>query len=114
MNGSHAPRIDPTPTMPKFDIDYYLTKFAAIPDDQWCIGEFTASTGEEAHCAFGHCGCTANNDSTEEGDTLDRLFRDHGLLVTAVNDADGTKWAGPFRDLPTPKARMLAALESFK
>lgn len=99
--------------MPKFDLDYFITKFSAIPEDQWAIGEFTDTHNPVAHCAFGHCGCSVNNDSTDEGDTLDRLFRDHGLLVTAVNDADGSGKAGPFHQL-TPKARILAALESFK
>ena len=97
-----------------YDIDYFIAKFSAIPDELWCIGEFTNTHNPEQHCAYGHCGCTPNNEDNEESDALARLFRDHDLNVASVNDADGSRLAGDFRNIPTPKARILAALESFK
>lgn len=97
-----------------YDIDYFLQKFEAIDEDLWTVGWFTDERNPEAHCAFGHCGCTPANDETEEANALDRLFRAHGLRVTAVNDADESGNAGRFKQLDSPKARILAALESFK
>lgn len=95
-----------------FDKAYFIRKFTLIPDEFWTIGEFSETNHPEKHCAFGWCGCTADNDETEEANALDRLFRNNNLLVTAVNDADGSGHAGIFTQ-PTPKARILAALESF-
>jgi hypothetical protein len=37
-----------------FNIDYFITKFEAIPADRWCEAEFTNRAGN--HCALGHCG----------------------------------------------------------
>ena len=96
-----------------YTVQYYLDKFRPIPDQLWCIGEFTQTGNPVAHCAYGHCGCTDQCQENEEANALERLFIHHGLKVDSVNDGDGSRYAGPWRDIPTPKGRILAALESF-
>ncbi len=98
--------------MPNYTREYYIERFSAIPDHLWFVGEFTNPKEPSQHCAYGHLGCEVDNDANEESNTLDRMFRDQGLLVTSVNDGDGSKQAGKFKKT-TPKARILAALESF-
>jgi hypothetical protein len=97
-----------------YTVDYFITKFSAIPDDQWFVGEFQNPVVPSQQCAYGHCGCTPTEQENAEANILDRLFRDHDLNVACVNDGDDSKMAGDFNHLPTPKARILAALESFK
>lgn len=41
--------------MSKFDVDYFINKFEAIPGTNWTTGElWNSQTG--ACCALGHCG----------------------------------------------------------
>lgn len=113
MKTHHGNITAPIP-MSKYTVQHFIDKFSAIPDELWCIGEFTNTDNPAQHCAYGHLGCRPDDDECEEANALDRLFRDHKLLVTAVNDDDGTKWTRLQFKQPTPKARILAALESFK
>lgn len=39
--------------MTKYDVDYFINKFEAIPYDQWCTSFTTNNEGQ--HCALGHC-----------------------------------------------------------
>lgn len=86
--------------------DYFIEKFEAIPDEQWCTGEYHRGT---AHCAFGHCG----NEETPEGRALNNLIRS-GIaekygIVPDINDGKYPRFKQE-----TPKARILAALHEAK
>lgn len=85
-----------------YTVDYFIAKFEAIPDEQWCVGEFTDQ--ERRHCAVGHC--LDRMQLTEESKALVRLM---GHNTTFVNDG-----VDPDYQQPTPKARILAALRDIK
>ncbi len=91
-----------------FTIEYFITRITQIPD-AWATDTFTNPNRPEQHCVFGHLGCTFENQENEEANALDRLFREHGLVAIMVNDGKAKGFPQP-----TPKARILAALESFK
>ncbi len=114
MNLTPVNRTEPIPTMPNYDTQYFIDKFSAIPEELWITGEFQNPDKPCQRCAYGHCGCDDMSDENEEANCLDRLFRDHGLRVPPVNDGEKARDSGEFWKLPTPKARILAALESFK
>lgn len=98
----------------KYDVDYFLKKFDAIPEDDWCAGAFADSNGR--HCAYGHCGVYEVKEegciteiSTSEGDQLEAMFESSGMHAHLVNDGDT-----PAYQQPTPKQRILAALHDIK
>ena len=97
----------------KYDADYFINKFEAIPDEKWIAGEYEAGG---CCCALGHCGVRfVDGDSfpriedTEEGNALSDLFNQRGLSVPVVNDRIDVRY-----QQPTPKARVLAALADIK
>ncbi len=96
-----------------YTIEYFITRFCAIPEELWYVTDFTNPNNPAQHCAYGHLGCEHGDDENPEANALDRLFREHGLTVWAVNDGTGSKTAGAFAQA-TPKLRILAALESFR
>lgn len=89
----------------KYDVDYFIKKFSAIPDDKWCTNVTTNDIGQ--HCAYGHCGLSGASAISEnhEGDALRDLFRINGFSVTGVNDGY-TKIQGS-----NPKERIINALK---
>jgi len=70
----------------KYDALYFIKKFEAIPEDQWCAGIFYDDLGRK--CAYGHCGVEFGLRTwTEEGHALKRLFiYELGEDVARVND----------------------------
>lgn len=99
-----------------YDVDYFIKKFEAIPEDKWCTGSLG---GNGKHCALGHCGMTRTIDATYEATMLAELFvkylRVHKFeydwvfhTVYPINDSK-LKY-----NLPTPKQRILAALHDIK
>ena len=78
--------------------------FAAIPDEKWTQG--TYSDGQGRCCAMGHVG-----PYTEGGHLLRKIVGDAlDCGVGSINDA--TPWCPKsIKNLPTPKARILAALD---
>lgn len=36
-----------------YDVDYFINKFEAIPEEMWCVGLWVDSEGRK--CALGHC-----------------------------------------------------------
>lgn len=99
--------------MPNYDVDYFIKKFEAIPEEDWCRRVYT--DGEGKHCALGFCGSKVGrvNDytgdiHTEEGENLRRLLLPVGG-VTVINDYT----EGRFYQ-ETPKQRVLAALRYLK
>lgn len=109
-----------------YNVDYFLAKFSAIPEDQWIchsqIDEFNR------RCALGHCmlpGMTEHQyledytrfsgHLTKEGHELGILFSPQDLSIegaiivaTINNGVDPNYWQ------PTPKQRVLAALRDIK
>lgn len=108
---------------PTYDIDYCLAKFRAIPDQDWAMDAFVDDSGRR--CALGHCGCCYSENGNDEEITPEgaalvaiflNVFKAH---VSSVNDSDLAwkvhgKCPDWILDLPTPRARILAALEEAK
>lgn len=99
--------------MPNYDVDYFLKKFEAIPEDDWCRRVYTDADGK--HCALGFCGSHVGKISdygmdihTEEGENLRRMLLPLGG-VTVIND-----YAEDDFQQETPKQRVLAALRHLK
>lgn len=91
----------------KYDVDYFIAKFEAIPEERWCTGALI--DGQGRCCAFGHCGDREDGDIPTEANELQMLGLRHGLRFAAINDG---RFAG--FNQPTPKQRILAALRSLK
>lgn len=90
----------------KYDIDYFIKKFEAIPEELWIIRQYKDAQGRA--CAFGHCGATAVHECTPEEHALMLLTRSE-MSIAEVNDGGDSR----FRQ-PTPKQRILAALHHLK
>jgi hypothetical protein len=88
-----------------YDVDYFIAKFEAIPEDEWCVGHFISMDGTK--CALGHCGDEGTGDSPE-ANALGCLFP---YLGDVININDGRHSDYP---QPTPKQRILAALNDIK
>lgn len=89
--------------MKKYDAQYFIKKFAAIPDELWGCGAFER---DGRYCALGHCGIGQNDDghTPDEANALSRLFGLRG--VPCINDGTGM-----WRELGTrPRERILNAL----
>lgn len=103
----------------KYDVDYFIQKFEAIPEDLWCMGTLTLG---DKHCALGHCG--VRNIQTEGSEALLSIFaeastilKEKGVIkwhlhVAGVND--GGTWATTLFKQNTPRERILAALNYIK
>lgn len=84
-----------------YDKAYFIAKFEAIPDEQWCVG--VSYDKQERRCASGHCSVLGG-----EFNALNRLFPTVGfrkILPAVINDGEDPRY-----QQPTPKARILAAL----
>lgn len=107
----------------EYNVDYFIKKSEAIPEDRWAVGHFVAG---DASCAQGHCGVRIdqwdnaaqeryfkNIDMFPEAASLIRLFQpnyyDTGVVVAKINNG-----AHPDYRQPTPKQRILAALYEIK
>lgn len=88
---------------PAYDKAYFIAKFSAIPDELWCMNAFVDSMGRM--CAVGHCGERLGH-YTEEGEALARVLKTSSWGVGDINNGGNCRYPQP-----TPKARILAALE---
>lgn len=96
---------------PVYDVDYFIRKFEAIPEDNWWIGEYNDEDGNR-FCAYGHCGLRSKslNRQNKEADALYALFcSDVKSIVADINDGKDIRYLQP-----TPKQRILAALYDIK
>lgn len=98
--------------MSKYTVDYFLTKFTAIPEDKWCQNEYKNAAGQ--HCAFGLCGASNTifgpASFPEEAKALDAMFNRHlGVSVPNLNDGHIMRFTQA-----TPKQRILAGLKEIK
>lgn len=91
-----------------YDVDYFIKKFTAIPEEDWAVEEFV--TKDNKRCVLGHCGVTDDADVlTVEAIVLSRLiYSNFDVLTVDINDGNrnDTEYLGN-----TPKKRILAALE---
>lgn len=39
----------------KYDLEYFITKFSAIPECDWTEGNLEDQDNPECKCALGHC-----------------------------------------------------------
>lgn len=109
-----------------YDVDYFIRKFKAIPEERW----MTDVLGRNGiHCAIGHCigNCSGSEpfydkfESSEEAvclvNVLSRLKikraknvqGNYNTSVVIINDGSGKEY-----QQPTPKQRILAALYDTK
>lgn len=97
------------------NVDYFIKKFEAIPEEAWCTGAYERCG---RCCVLGHCGFHTTEDAkglstlhiqAPEGVALTELFYASGLSCTRVNDGEDYDYMQS-----TPKARILTALRDIK
>ena len=101
-----------------FDVDYFIKKFEAIPEENWCIGSYVLG---ELQCVLGHCGYR-NWLPTEEGQALILIFFGPERIgsISGVNDGTLSEVRVYGIDVPipiprtTPKHRILHVLRAIK
>lgn len=97
-----------------YNVDYFIKKFEAIPEDQWTTGERHGSNG--THCAHGWCDLNElsmpylNTYSNEEK-SLVKVFTP---IMKGTGCAKINNGFHPNYQQPTPKQRILAALYDIK
>jgi len=111
----------------KFDADYFINKFSAIPDWRWLSGNIGFRDEPSApHCAVGHC-CPSEfriryfiehpdatgDEQAQEALALERLLggtaQVGSWLATKINDG-----LDPRYKHDSPRSRILAALYDVK
>lgn len=86
-----------------YDVNYFIKKFEAIPEEMWTTGEF--DRGDGCKCALGHCGVN-HFQGTDEGKALHYLLN---YYADEINDGASERY-----QQDTPKQRILAALNDVK
>jgi len=123
------------------DVQYFINKFEAIPEEKWCIDFFEDEN--DRHCVNGHCGVNAyamrivgiifsiDIESTEESEALYKVLLP--LNVTLMRNISPGKYGRIVNDRQysttgaiinngdcleyqqdTPKQRILAALRDIQ
>lgn len=96
-------------TEQKFDLEYFIDKFEAIPEDQWTTGEYINDDG--CKCAYGHCGLRGSVSDTKESYALFNLDCNAKDSITCVND----NYNNSYIHLgSTPKQRVVNYLKSLR
>lgn len=99
----------------KYDVDYFIKKFEAIPSWRWVAGAFSKFHGLQ-HCALGHCGVKRNRDGkiliNTEATALENLVLSY-LKTNIISINDCGYFYNSFPEA-TPKKRVLAALYKIK
>jgi hypothetical protein len=98
-----------------YDVDYFIQKFTAIPEESWNVGyhNYIDQAGRLTHCAMGHCGNSLYKPSTPEASALWKLFTDN-INLNPVQVNDGNSGISDLFPQSTPRQRILAALEMIK
>lgn len=91
-----------------YDVDYFIAKFEAIPENKWTTREYIDENGR--CCALGHCGQRQGcYGFTEEAEYLRHIFYKYYYTgIVSVND----NFIGS--SIESPKQRILAALYDIK
>lgn len=97
----------------KYDLDYFITKFSAIPECDWLEGSLQGDE-PECKCALGHCNVTDLDRITqEEAIALIKIFGGKYAsecdVVYDVNDGNSSRYKGN-----NPKERILNRLNELK
>lgn len=98
--------------MIKYDVDFFIDFFTAIPEDRWCTLWFTDG---DKHCAAGHViffkNYPNNTESYKIFEVLYNLFDSNGMYqnITGISDGIDINY-----QQSTPKQRILAALRNIK
>lgn len=100
-----------------YTVDYFIAKFEAIPEEQWCMLNLENTCGQK--CALGHLGNASPSALNAESVALVEILRpfhkgtlcQDSDIVTHINDFDFGYWAALGE---TPKQRILAALRMAK
>lgn len=93
----------------QFDVNYFITKFSAIPEEKWTVHSLCNNKGQR--CAIGHClpnwhwGDIANKYTSDEVMHLSALLE--GTIL--INNGEDHRY-----QQPSPKKRILAALMDIK
>lgn len=88
-----------------YTLDYFIGRFEAIPEEQWCIKEPTDEAGR--HDCWGHLGEVTLDTTSDEAKALYILVAKHGSLTQANDGVNG--YVGN-----TPKQRVLNFLNAIK
>lgn len=102
----------------RFDIDFFISKFSAIPDERWCEADFNNKLGQS--CALGHCGVLRSSELMFDGETdivAVHPSRAEGRALWEIlrcNIGSVNNGGNPRYQQPTPRARILAALHDAK
>lgn len=91
----------------KYTIKYFINKFEAITEKDWCVGELTNYKGQ--HCVLGHLGLNDYGESdpnkwADEPRNLYEILRARGVSIISINDGNAIHGGN------TPKQRILNAL----
>ena len=92
-----------------YNVDYFIKKFEAIPEENWTVGVY--EDGDKC-CAMGHCGIRDDfsvPDTYESRELFRLIFSNYSCHVTNINDGEIEGY-----QQPTPKQRILAALYDIK
>lgn len=63
----------------RYDVQYFINKFEAIPEDEWVVGALIRG---HKLCANGHCGVRVYTEGTEESKAMFFIFKDMHLSST--------------------------------
>jgi hypothetical protein len=94
----------------RYDVDYFIAKFSAIPAKRWTTRTFDDSFGRR--CAGGHCGMRAGDryfEVPEYRALVGIVSKALGTFVSMINDG-----LDPRFKQKTPRGRILAALRLAK
>ncbi len=101
----------------KVNKKFFIDLLSLIPDENWCANYLTHPSDPNKHCVLGHLDMghltciTRDAQMSPKADAMCRFFNasgyNGGVHVTRVNNHASTEFPQP-----TPKARVLALLES--
>jgi hypothetical protein len=93
------------PMKPTYDKQYFIDKFAAIPEDRWITSFYADPDDDSRCCAFGHCGVRFLMSGPNDGEEAAALASLLQHRTASINDGQHESY-----QQPTPKQRILAAL----
>lgn len=87
--------------------DWFLFEFAMIPNEEWCL--YQMHNGDRS-CALGHCGARKGSVTPAAAALKELSAKYLGVEIENIND-NSDECPPEFRQITTPKARVLKALE---
>lgn len=96
---------------PKYNVQYFIDKFTAIPSAEWIKG---ALSFNGKHCALGHCGERVIGVTTAESAALREIIHTNYQGASVIHINDGNTWARKLFPNKTVKGRVIAALKGIQ